>query len=68
MSETLDMTFEGLVDMFEGDSADMCTGKFSLVSIGAEQRVSHAQTPIGTSRNLYSNTLFHWVHLLLCHV
>ena len=28
------MTSEGLGEMFEGDSADMCAGKFPLVSIG----------------------------------
>ena len=28
------MTSEGLGEMFEGDSADMCAGKFSIVSIG----------------------------------
>ena len=38
------MTSEGLGEMFEGDSADICAGKFPLVSMGAEQRVSHAQT------------------------
>jgi hypothetical protein len=39
------MTFEGMGEMFEGDSADMCDGKFVLVLMGAERRVSHAQTP-----------------------
>ena len=38
------MTSEGLGEMFEGDSADTCTGKFSLTSMGAERRVSRAQT------------------------
>ena len=33
-SKTLDTTFEGLREMFEGDSADMCAGKFTLVSMG----------------------------------
>ena len=28
------MTSEGLVEMFKGDSADMCAGKFPLVSMG----------------------------------
>ena len=28
------MTSEGLGEMFEGDSADMCAGKFSLTSMG----------------------------------
>jgi hypothetical protein len=38
------MTSEGLGEMFEGDSADKCTGRFPLVSMGAERRVSRAQT------------------------
>ena len=33
-SETLDMTSEGLGEVFEGDSEDMCAGKFPLVSMG----------------------------------
>ena len=28
------MTSEGLGEMFEGDSADTCAGKFSLMSMG----------------------------------
>jgi hypothetical protein len=38
------MTSKGLGEMFEGDSADMCAGKFMLVLMGAERRVSRAQT------------------------
>ena len=38
------MTSKGLGEMFEGDSADTCAGKFPLVSMGAEWRVSRAQT------------------------
>ena len=38
------MTSEGLGEMFEGDSADTCAGKFPLVLMGGEQRVSRAQT------------------------
>ena len=38
------MTSEGLGEMFEGDSADTCAGKFLLVLMGGERRVSHAQT------------------------
>ena len=38
------MTSEGLGEMFEGDSADTCGGKFLLPSMGAERRVSCAQT------------------------
>ena len=32
-SETSDMTSEGLGEMFKGDSADTCAGKFPLVSM-----------------------------------
>ena len=38
------MTSDGLGEMFEGDSADTCAGKFPLTSMGAERRVSRAQT------------------------
>ena len=38
------MTSEGLGEMFEGDSADTCAGKFRLVLMGAERRVSRSQT------------------------
>jgi hypothetical protein len=37
------MTSEGLWKIFKGDSADMCAGKFTLVSMGAGQRISCAQ-------------------------
>ena len=48
------MTSEGLGDIFEGDSADMCAGKFSLVSMGglAEGLACAdpgARSPIGAS-------------------
>ena len=33
-SKTLDMTLEGLVEVFEGDYADTYAGKFPLVLIG----------------------------------
>jgi hypothetical protein len=38
------MTSEGLGEQFEGLSADTCAGKFPLVLMGGERRVSHAQT------------------------
>ena len=52
------MTSEGLGEMFEGDSVDMCVGKFSLMLMGgrAEDLVCAdpgARTPIGVSRNLF---------------
>ena len=54
------MTSKGLGEMFEGDSAaDMCAGKFMLVLMGAERRVSRAQTqergPHRRERNLCYN-------------
>jgi hypothetical protein len=33
-SKTSDMTSDGLGEVFEGDSADMCGGKFPLVLMG----------------------------------
>jgi hypothetical protein len=50
------MNLEGLGKMFEGDSADTCGGKFTLVLIGgqAEGLVfadPGAKTPIGDSGN-----------------
>ena len=53
------MTSEGFGEMFEGDSADMCAGKFTLVSIGdrAEGLACAdpgARTPIGASGNFAS--------------
>jgi hypothetical protein len=49
------MTSDGLGEMFEGDSADMCTGKFPLVSMrgraeGFACEDPGARTPIGASR------------------
>ena len=32
-AETLDMTYKGLEEMFEGDFADTDTNKFSLLSM-----------------------------------
>ena len=48
------MTSEGLGEMFEGDSADTCSGKFPLVSMGGRAEGlacadPGARTPIGAS-------------------
>ena len=48
------MTSEGLGEMFEGDSADKCAGKFPLVSMGGRAEGlacadPGARTPIGAS-------------------
>ena len=43
-SKTLDMTSDWLWEMFEGDSADTCAGNVSLMSMGAERKVYHAET------------------------
>ena len=50
------MTSEGLGQMFEGDSADMCTRKFPLMSMGAQAESLAcidlgARTLIGVSGN-----------------
>ena len=50
------MTSEGLGEMFEGDSADTCAGKFPLVSMGSRAEGlacadPGAGTPIGASGN-----------------
>ena len=50
------MTSEGLGEMFEGDSADTCAGKFPPVSMGGQAEGlacadPGARTPIGASRN-----------------
>ena len=56
------MTSEGLGEMFEGDSADMCARKFPLVSMGGRAEclvcaVPGARTPMGASGNfIYPNT------------
>ena len=51
------MNSEGLGEMFEGDSADMCAGKFLLMAMGgrAEGLVCadpEARTPIGVIGNI----------------
>ena len=51
------MTYKGLGEMFEGDPADMCGGKFPLVSMGgrADGLVCAdpgARTPMGASGNI----------------
>ena len=51
------MTSEGLGEMFEGDSADTCTGKFPLKLMGGQAKGlacadPGARTPIGVSGNL----------------
>jgi hypothetical protein len=55
------MTSEGLGEMFEGDSADTGAGKFPLVSMGAERRVSRAQTreqgPPSALAEIYNNKI-----------
>ena len=53
------MTSTGLWEMFKGDSADMCAGKFLLMSMGARAEGvacadSVARTPIGVSENYIS--------------
>ena len=40
----MDMTSEGLGEMFEGDSADTCARKFPLMLMGDERTVQRAKT------------------------
>jgi hypothetical protein len=52
------MNFEGMGEMFEGDSADTCAGKFPLVSMGGRAEGlacadPGARTPIGASGNCH---------------
>ena len=65
------MTSEGLKEMFEGDSADTCGGKFPLVSMGCRAEGlacgdPEARTPIGASGNFmllhYAGTCFMLLH------
>ena len=56
------MTSEGLGEMFEGDSADTCAGKFSLVSMGGQvEGIACAdpgvRTPIGASGIFFKSQL-----------
>ena len=56
------MTSEGLGEMFEGDSADTCAGKFPLVSMGGRAEGlacadPGALTPIGASGNLLNRSV-----------
>ena len=53
------MTSEGLGEMFEGDSADMCAGKFPVVSMGGRAEGlacadPGARTPSAIAEILYS--------------
>ena len=58
------MTSEGLGEMFEGDSADPCAGKFPLMSMGGRAEVlacadPGVRTQIGASGNfIFSFTLY----------
>ena len=52
------MTSEGLGEMFEGDSVDMCAGKFPLMSMGGRAEGlacvdPEVRTPISVSEKLY---------------
>ena len=46
------MTSEGLGEMFEGDSADTCTGKFLLMSMGGQAEGIMCEDPHRRERNL----------------
>ena len=60
------MTSEGLGEMFERDSADMCAGKFPLVSMGGRAEGlacadPEARTPIGVSGNFLFYQCSHYI-------
>jgi hypothetical protein len=50
VEELYRMTSKGSGEIFEGDSADMCAGKFLLVSMESERRVLRVQ---GACRNFW---------------
>ena len=63
------MSSEGLGEMFEGDSADTCGGKFPLVSIGgrAEDLTCAdlgARTPI-SARGIYCLVFFFFLRSII---
>ena len=72
-SETSDMTSEGLREIFEGDSVDMCVGKFPLVSMGGPAdpswvRRRGASTPIDASGNFIKSGVADGNPLLICRI
>ena len=57
-SGTSEITFEGLYEMFEGDSADMCNEKFAFTLMGVRaeglaRAERGAKTPMGVSGTFY---------------
>ena len=70
------MTSEGLGEMFEGDSADMCGGNFLLMSMGGRAEGlacadPGARTSIGVSGNFCSigrMLMFPYKAILVCMV
>ena len=66
------MTSEGLAERFEGDSADMCAGKFPLVSMGGRAEGlacpdPGARTPIGASGISFSFLNITWFYTEASH-
>ena len=49
------MTSEGLGEMFEGDSADTCAGKFPLVSMGGRAEGLACADPEVCRTNSFEN-------------
>ena len=58
-SESLDMTSEGLGEMFEGDSADTCAGKFPLVSMGGRVNGQVSEDPNQRERKFSQGVYTH---------
>ena len=65
----MDTTVEGHRKMFEGDSAEMCGGKFQLMSMGGRAEVLTcadlgAKSPISLTKNSTA-FLFEWWLLVI---
>ena len=64
------MTFEGMGEIFEGDSADTCAEKIPLVSMGGQAEGlacadPGARNPIGACGNMLSFPLFNYCTILM---
>ena len=69
-SETLDRTFEGFGEMYEGDFADMCTKTFPHMLMGGRAEGLAfpdpvARTPIGVSGNSFINSYTSNIHIFV---
>ena len=58
------MTSEGLGEMFEGDSADPCAGKFPLTSMGGPSRGSCVRRPRSEDPNRRERKFYIFLHVI----